>query len=421
MGIFDELPKLVFFFASAEPMSNISKKIEDEVSKGETLTAKSIFALMEDSRFFHRAEEIDSARIALQKNELSNIRLYTHIGEHRVLEFLCECEDGDVYLVENSNVERQYICKVEREKTSHLFGPFRQDWKDSSLGIVEAGYLHDGCAYIVFEKKRASSSTLMKSKQMHFHKTEHAVRFIQHPAKRSWSTLLMGLFFTISLAAIGLSSPSPISESRESVTVLLSASMDCQLHVFPLDRFNNPIHSKGLVGNSPLKIRLAVGEYLVSAIDNQGNWIEVYRTVPNDSWKSQVYSTRRFVRKNGVVYLHPITIVGPADIPKLKKMNGFAIEETPSKGQILYDGVLDELEKKGLRLPTVSQLDSVFHEKEFTCNFSGGMTNLPPFGNTSMVTLVASNSRKTLVPRVLPYEKNQFRGVRSERPLQVIR
>ena len=198
-------------------------------------------------------------------------------------------------------------------------------------------------------------------------------------------------------------------EKPEIVRVKIECdSPNCELHIFPLDKKNQPILEQALVRNSPAELDLAVGDYFITAIDKKGNWNEVTRRVPRSDAELMLETPLRFEREGKTVILAKIPL-GEFDTELMQKSKLVYYQSVTQDAN--YYRALAGFEKLGLRIPTIEELKAISLDGcEVSSTSLGSSINYPEFGEALMLLSVdgIENDRFSY--------SNRFRGVRSLQP-----
>ncbi len=366
---------------------------------------------------------IDEARRILQKNEVTNVRLYAFIQDiYTVDDYICETNDAVLYLVSNLNINRQFLCAIEKEPKAFALTSARTDWQTAGTekrGVVDAAYLDDGTGFMVYELCKGKVE-LAKNKS--FRSIDSAVELIQGDTQDT--LFVVPIFFVGVLVLIALiqSIQQPVIPPDEySAMVQLTTNVPgCELHIFKLDEFNEPLFESGTMGVSPLTIRLGFGDYLVSAISPNGDWNEVYRRVPFAGQLPQPYSTVKFEQRSDGVFVLPTIPIVDFNNQKMVRRDGYwqdCLARHSTDGS--YDRAMSILEKEGKRIPRVSEKASNHQHFEWTSTSNGQFVNYSQIGQS--IDLIMDDGKDSFnANRLTINPKHSFRGVRSFEPLKVV-
>lgn len=170
----------------------------------------------------------------------------------------------------------------------------------------------------------------------------------------------------------------PGSPEPDAIDVFITtAPKNAAIAFVPLDPGGKPeVEATLNLGTSPLRTKLLPGDYCVVAMLPNGRFHEVFRHVPYDNEKPQVYPPWRWGMKKGVAMLPGIQIVVP-DTSSMKRVGDIWIDErevlineapraafwrngkrnTDDKfSRLKFSQALASLEQNGKRLPFLSEL-----------------------------------------------------------------
>ena len=276
---------------------------------------------------------------------------------------------------------------------------FGDDWSDEP-NAIDAGYINPSRSYLLYS---FTPERIEAAKTETFESIAEALSFLRkEPVAKSkyWavglgSALAIATALAICLAmwVNSLLQPTP----PETAIVKLTATQPCELHIFPLDKYNEPIVEKGTIARAPAQLELAVGDYWISAIGDDGTWNEVIRRVSSrEETNTNFYPTVAGQNRNGMVTLTPITIAH-RDLLEKKRVTTF-------------DEAATHFEMHGFRVARLEELDG----KEATSFTSSGEFSIHPYGKAQ---LLLHSDGVTTADRFA--SQQTFYAVRSESPTKL--
>ena len=390
-------------------ISHISALIEDGM-----FSLRAVFDQASKLNVVCRCEFLEEVQRLIQRAEITGVRIYTDLNEQYVFkDFVAECEDGVAYVVENLDIEKDFLCVVEHERSRLPVPAFRKDWKlygKSRFNVVDADHCHDGVPYMVLGLSQPQQHRVERAKSRKFKRSIDLIQFVKpNQTARIASTVTCIAMLLI----VGALAWSTVVHYMSLVRTEITTNEPAEIHVFPLDDYFNPILEKGFKARTPFVGNLKPGSYWISAIADDGEWIEVLRRVPEKGQTAFMYSSVGHDVVEGVVELPMIKVVSPRC--ENTSTVGNAIIGNDLREGAMIDQALEQLEKEGFRLPTLQDLEGVDVKRELSITGTGLFADEPFIGRGHVFVIAgttATVNRFAINPGI------KFRAARSLSPLR---
>ena len=160
----------------------------------------------------------------------------------------------------------------------------------------------------------------------------------------------------------------------KSWTIVATLPTNTQITAYKLDSesWKPDLSTKKQFADSE-KIQLESGSYYLFIVKQEGDWIEAIRYVPRENDMTGLMLNgyaMKSVRKNGVIHVQPIQLLGTPTIWGEVEHNGFYIAEEPQKylpGESRsFFVALEKAEKAGATIAPYDVLDSAFATGKLT-------------------------------------------------------